>query len=122
MHGMLNEEVYITPVRWEGDIRPRHEGWSQDWYELSEIPEWVKLVSGWNELPQLMYGEIPLPIKVTFKYSRNMLTAGRISWDSLPPGTYHKICIRTSSGELLWEQSIGPTTLETGSSVLIVCT
>lgn len=102
--------VYVTPVRHpEGRTRSRYnKNWHQDWYEQSEIPEWVKLVSGWKDNKYLLDGEEPLPVPVTFKAdftNRCIEVVGSISWNNLPAGTYHGICGRDSRGELLWEIS-----------------
>lgn len=109
-------EVYVTPVRRE-DMKSVRKNWSKDWFKKSEIPEWMKTVSGWDDLSNDGFRDVeePFPVVATFEVNigRHCVElASDISWDCLPPGTYNKIRGRNSSGELLWEIPIFPGPLE----------
>lgn len=128
LNGMrLDRVCWVTPVRREGYVRPRYEGWHQSWHELEEskIPEWMRLVSGWDgPTSNRLDGEVPLPVLVTFKEDnvfRCVQTSGNISWQwpQLPPGRYYKLCGRTAQGELLWEMPITPEIEINGSSAFL---
>lgn len=111
--------AWVTPVRQEdGYCRSRREGWDQSWYEQSEIPEWIQLVSGWKPDNNRLDGEQPHPIPIALKadYANNCIeSVGSITWNSLPAGTYHKVYVRNSNGELLWEIAISPSPLMTNA-------